>query len=994
MSEPASRSHDVNQDPWAWVDERDDDSSVDLSHHHVSAVIVTRNGAAWLGDLLDSLVGLDHQPDRVIAVDTGSRDDSVELLRTHPVVSTVIEMPDAPGFGIAVERALAADAEALASDPAQARTDPDRQEWVWTLHDDARVEPASLTELLSAAAADPQVAAVGPALRRPRRAGEAAQLSELGVTIAETGRRELNLEPGEIDQGQHQPAEVLGVSTCGMLVDRQILTEVGFTETVPLFRDGVDFGWRVNLTGRTVKTCPEAKITHRQVGRAGLREDAPWLQGRTPASVDAELGMRVIAGHRGGARRILTTILLVLAGCLRSLGFLLGKAPGRARDEFRAVGGFLLHGSVVRDLRAKVGRLSPDRETSQRADAMVPGWWSSVVRAVEGVAGALVGRYRDYEDRASIDELTGDDFAGPRRVQTQRSRTWIGVLIAAVATLVASRQFFGTGELSGPRLLTPPEGFVATVAEMFTTTGGLSGAPWLSGLGLSSLITLGQPDWLVTWMILGAVPIGLWAARMALRQLIPGNRLRWIVSVAYALLPVLIGIGTRGIWDLAVWVLGLPLAVAAGVRLVTAGDSLPTERWRGAALSVLSLLLLGTITPTAVAAYAVVVVVAGLLYRSGWRTWVGLLVAIGAWAVLVSPWWPTLAQYPGRLVTGTDPVLASLTAQDPWQLLLGQTDVVGQAPLWLNAIAAGGILVLALVGLFLRADRGQVIGLVVMVLGLGLAAALSQLVVIVPAGQVRPAVETWLLLGYAAALVVAGRGWQGLVASLTRRNLGGAHVLTVIGGLIAAVVLALGSGWWLLGGTGTPLERSEDAVPAYLRGAEAQGLATLTIDARAGQPTWNLQDSTSGQLGSTERNAPFGTDVEGRELAESVVLRLLNGVADDQLAADLHQLGVGHVRLLGGDAELQARVENAPGLGSGAALQDATTWPVLDAQPRAGAAPLTVGHIWWGVGLLVGLAVVLVAAAPGVRRLEARDPALYARRVAVSDVMVSEEESA
>ena len=47
----------------------------------VTALLVSHDGARWLPAVLAGLIGQTHPVDRVVAVDTTSRDDSVELVR-------------------------------------------------------------------------------------------------------------------------------------------------------------------------------------------------------------------------------------------------------------------------------------------------------------------------------------------------------------------------------------------------------------------------------------------------------------------------------------------------------------------------------------------------------------------------------------------------------------------------------------------------------------------------------------------------------------------------------------------------------------------------------------------------------------------------------------------------------------------------------------------------------------------------------------------------
>ena len=179
----------------------------------VTALLVSHDGARWLPAVLAGLSAQTRAVDRVVAVDTTSRDGSADLLRTALGDDAVHVRPGSTSYPDAVREGLE-----------QAPTaSPD--EWVWLLHDDSNPAPEALAELLAAAAADPGAAVLGPKLREWP---SLRRLLEVGLTITGTGHRETHLERGEYDQGQHDAVrEVLAVNTAGMLVRRSVLDELG-----------------------------------------------------------------------------------------------------------------------------------------------------------------------------------------------------------------------------------------------------------------------------------------------------------------------------------------------------------------------------------------------------------------------------------------------------------------------------------------------------------------------------------------------------------------------------------------------------------------------------------------------------------------------------------------------------------------------------------------------------------------------------------------------
>jgi GT2 family glycosyltransferase len=264
-----------DSDPWSWAaQEPVPPAQRDVSSAHVTAVLVAFDAARWLNATLDGLEALTRRPERLIAVDNGSDDATSTLLeraRDRGLLHAVYRGERGRGFGDAVRSALEQDRTATLQDSGTRLLRPaggHESRWLWLLHDDAIPAPDALQQLLAHALAE-RLDITGPKLLLPRRRQAGQQISEVGVSISGTGRRELGVDVGEIDQGQRdEPAERLGVSTCGMLLRTAVWNDLdGLDPALPVFRDGVELGWRAHLNGYRVVTTPQAEMTHRQVGR-------------------------------------------------------------------------------------------------------------------------------------------------------------------------------------------------------------------------------------------------------------------------------------------------------------------------------------------------------------------------------------------------------------------------------------------------------------------------------------------------------------------------------------------------------------------------------------------------------------------------------------------------------------------------------------------------------------------------------------------------------
>jgi GT2 family glycosyltransferase len=248
--------------------------------HVVTAVIVAHDGAAWLPHIAEALLGQTRPVQRVVAVDTGSRDRSGAVLAELLGRSVVFGMDRKTGYGAAISHALRHRA-ANTNVPGPAGLAPgERTEWVWLLHDDCEPAPDALEQLLRGAAEARSSAVLGPKVMdwADRRV-----LLEAGITIDGAGRRITGIEPREVDQGQHDgDRDVMAVSSAGMLVRRDVWDQVGgFDPEMPLLRDDVDFCWRVHAAGHRVRVVTDAVVYHLE---------ATARNRRTPAAAPGRAG--------------------------------------------------------------------------------------------------------------------------------------------------------------------------------------------------------------------------------------------------------------------------------------------------------------------------------------------------------------------------------------------------------------------------------------------------------------------------------------------------------------------------------------------------------------------------------------------------------------------------------------------------------------------------------------------------------------------------------
>jgi len=791
----------------------------------VTAVLVVHDGLRWLPDVLAAVAAQTRQPDRLVAVDTGSVDAGPALLVSSPAtVATVVTLPRATGFGAAVAAGL----DTL-------EVPPDEPEpWVWLLHDDCAPEPACLEELLRAAGATRGVGVLGPKVRDwddPRR------LVEAGLTVDRAGRRVTGLEAVELDQGQHDALrDVLAVGSAGALVRRSTWEQLHGTDPdLPLFRDDVDLCWRVGLAGQRVVLAPAAVVRHARAVATGLRA-ADAVAG-APRRNDRAHGLRIQLANAGFLAFALGLPRLVVAGMLRSAGYLLTRRPHLAREEAAAAGGLLLHlPRLVRARRWRAGQragpasavtalLQPRGARLQARAGAAADWLASGGDAAATLAGPPGGL--ETGPVAEDEELLpADDASRLRRVLTRP-----GLLLTValgLLTLLAGHSLLGGGVLAGGRLLPPTLGASDLWSSWAATwhPGPFGGsptpaAPWTPWLALLSGATLGRVSLAVDLLLLGCVPAAGLAAWRASRALAAGTGVRIWAATTYAVLPVATGSVARGRFDTAVALVAAPALLAAGHRLL-AGEPSSGGWRRGWALGLLlaaASAFAPPLFPLAAALLLICAAIVGVAGRS-LRPAAAVLLPLLVPPVLALPWLPRLVADPAVLLTGLGRpggvagigVRTAPTGVDLLTLHAVGDGGAGVPPAWvLVPLLALALAALARTAPLRRRAALALWGVALAALGAAVLASRARVPGDAPGGDTGWAGPA-LAVGGAAVVGAAVLAAQDLRRRLGRRSFGWRQLSA---GLLVAAALPvplLLAGSWLQRGAGMPLARRDVAL--------------------------------------------------------------------------------------------------------------------------------------------------------------------------------------
>ncbi|MCX4908217.1 glycosyltransferase family 2 protein [Streptomyces sp. NBC_00878] len=937
----------------------------EFPRHVVTAVLVSHDGARWLPDALAGLLGQERPVQNAVAADTGSADDSARLVTDSLGADRVLHLARRTGFGQAVEEAVRT-ADVLTPDdlPYLKRPsgwDPvtrtwrddaydmpelphgEPVQWLWLLHDDCAPEPDALAQLLRVVENEGElgkdVAIVGPKLRGwyDRR-----QLLEVGVTIAHSGRRWTGLDRREQDQGQHDHVRpVLAVSTAGMLIRRDVFEELGgFDRRLPLMRDDIDLCWRAQTAGHRVLVAPEAVVRHAEASSRERRTvDCVGRTSASPHKVDKAGAVYTLLVNTRGAVLPWVLVRLVLGTLLRTVAYLVGKVPGQAVDEIRGLLGTLLRPERILAGRRRRGRSQVDKGELR---PLFPPPGATVRATIEQAAGNLTGR-SDPELNAAgrhgsavesgpggddADFLEVEQFARLKRVARKPGPMLFVALL--LISLVACRELFGGGALSGGALLPAP----ADSSELWSRyldawhpigAGGTQSAPpYLALVAMLASVLLGSTGLAVTVLLVGSVPLAGFTAYFASRPLVQSRLLRAWASVAYAFLPATTGALAGGRIGTAVLAVLLPLIARAGVAASGLGSETARGSWRATWTYALLLTLATAFTPI-VWPIALVLGLALLVVRRGEITAYGLrfVAQLGTPLLVLAPWSLTLLPFGFFQEAGMEYGSGAASALD----LLGGSP---GGPGTVSGLMLIGI-VCAAVAALVRTERQ---------LGIwtAWAAGLAALVFAVLSNGSAWAGPATLVYGL-AFLAAAALGADGARSRVAEQSFGWRQPLAVLIAFAAAAGPLLVAAGWMIRGADGPLERRDPVqVPAFVAeesGTRDQARTLVLNSSSAAEVGYMLVRGSGARLGDAELAAADG---ENRTL-DKVVANLVAGSGADQ-ADQLGGFAVRYVLVRGGAPREVSRVLDAtPGLSRLSQQDGSALWRVDRQVARAAIVP-------------------------------------------------------
>ena len=867
-------------------------------------------------------------------MDTGSRDRSGAVLAELIGRDAVFGMDRSTGYGEAVAVALK-----HATRRSSGRTDPNltRVEWIWLLHDDCEPAPQALERLLRAASKDRSVVALGPKVLDGQ---DRRTLREVGVSIDRAGRRVTGIDPGEIDQGQHDHNKaVLAVGSAGMLVRRDVWDQLGgFDTRLRLFRDDLDFCWRVHAAGYRVQVVTDAVLYHRELS-ARRRRPAEDGSGR---ALDRRNALYVLA-----ANLPLLTMLWIVGGAvlgslIRATYFALTKQLDLARAHAAAVGWLLFH--PIRLWRARRRRAPGRAEAYGAVRTFIPPA-RTFSRVAERVAGLISdgppqasgGRHQAAEESEEDAQFVDTQSVVRKIIGNPGVQLFTALLLVA---LIAERRLLGTSPLGGGALVPAWGGSAALWREYlagFHTVGlgsTASAPPYLAVVAALGTVLGGQAWLAVDVLLLGCVPLAGLTAYLATRRLVKATAARMVLAASYALLPVATGAIAAGRLGTAVAFTLLPLIAISAGRMLTCT---PKKARRAAWAVGLLVAVAAAFAPLAWIFGAVLAV--GVLAARRWLVSAdpvnAAIVAVVPFLVLF-PWSLHLVTDPTAFITEAGLQTAGLTTTglEPSALLGLSPGGPGVPPVWVTAGFA-----LALVAVVLPTRRTWVtgVGWCAAIVGLLAAVTVSRLHVPTDSGGQPAAGWPGVALALAAlGLLLAAApaaGWlaeivrNGRVVSpgpdtdpLSQKTPAGygrfRRTIAAIALVAAGSAPLLVAGYWVKGGVQGPVGSvAAPLLPAFVAASSTSSEQYRTLILR---PQGNVLDYDVVRQGDPTLGEPELTPATAATQALSRQVAAL-GAPDGADAGDpglvLGSFGIRWVLLPGPiDAALAQRLDAAVGL--------------------------------------------------------------------------------
>ncbi len=510
----------------------------------VVAVTVVHEPGIWFDEVLGALREQDYPNLRLLFLITGETTGVGERIRTVLPEAHVRAVPVNEGYGATAHQVLQlVEGSGL----------------FCFLHDDVALDPDAISRLVEELYRS-NAGIVGPKLLDWDRPGV---LQSVGCAVDRFGEIDPLVEPGEIDQEQHDAVrDVFCLPAACLLVRADLFRALGgFDPAIEFNGDALDLCWRAHLHGARVVVVPAARGRHR--GQLSARR--PDLHQRRAA---ARARIRTVATLTGRWRVPLVVLQLLVVSLVETVA---GAFTGRSRDGIASLYALVtalpgLPGIVARRRRIRHLRTVPNSDVvalQLRGSARLTSFWRHHGRRPPSAHRLEPGQGRGADERA--DRLPG-----------------IVAVILLAALVIGSRQLISGGV---PRIAqfvdlpVPANAWAAfRSAWRWVSLGSESAAPpAVGGIALAGWAVLGKVALLRTLLVVVPIGLGYLGVWRAL-SFVPSSRARITGVVVYAALPLPYAAVAAGRWQVIATYGALPWALSL-VRQASGLSVLASAGW-------------------------------------------------------------------------------------------------------------------------------------------------------------------------------------------------------------------------------------------------------------------------------------------------------------------------------------------------------------------------------------------------------------------------------
>ena len=578
---------------------------------------MTRDPGPWFTEVLEGLAAQDYPNLSVLVVDAASGTDPTPRVAERLPTAYVRRLDANRGFGASANEVL---------------TVVEGAAFFAFCHDDVVLEPDAL-RLMVEEAFRSNAGVVGPKVVTWT---NTQALLQVGMAVDKTGAPSPYVEPGELDQEQHDAVrDVFYVpGSCTLVRADLFATLGGFDPAIDYLGEDLDLCWRAHVAGARVIVAPAARVRHLEaLGERRPVDDRRRLQSRHR--------LRTVLKAYSPLHLLAVLPQAIVVALFEVLFALATFKPGQAADvagawpwNLRRAGD--LWQARRRTQRSRLVRDSEIRRFQVRGFARVNAFFRSQIEEGEDTIRTVGSASR---------ELASSLRTGGRRLAIV---VWLAVVLLLI---FGSRHLLTRGIPAIGELAWFPEGPSALLREFasgWRSAGLGSEAPQPTAyglLGLGGIVTLGFTGLLRTLLTVGMLPLGLIGMWRLTRPLL-SRRARLVGLIVYLAIPLPYNALARGSWS------GLVLYGAGPFLLAHLGRAsrmtpfdeglLPT--WAQVLGLGLVTALLAALLPSAIVLVVVIavgIVLGSLLVGGGAGALRALAVAIGAAAVaavLHLPW--------------------------------------------------------------------------------------------------------------------------------------------------------------------------------------------------------------------------------------------------------------------------------------------------------------------------------------------------------------------